>query len=463
LNVFGPVGSITPEMLAFVGTNLYDTGYNEQKVFSANLSGNPWELPAGDVGLAFGYEYRDESAADIPDPQTVLGNTTGSARAVTRGSYSSHEAYAELGLPLLSGKPMAEELSLDMGTRWVHFSNFDTEWLVEVGIHYQPVTELQFRAAYTEAFRAPNVRELFGGSSQSNPIVQDPCADFSQLDPVAIERCIEQGVPADGSFTQNGQETPVLGGGNSDLGPELADTFSIGMTWSPEKLPGLVVSVDYYNIKIKDGIHALGPNNILDQCLKTGDEQFCGRIQRNAEGAITEVNAQLQNIATETAKGIDLDASYAHGGWGGGFQHRLLLSYVDERDLVAFDGAEPFVGAGQFDMDTYGAIPRWRGQYSLTWTRGPWQAGYQAQWIGSLEESGGELYPGTVNKISGQLYSDLFAGYSFNASAAVMAGIDNITNKTPPFFANADEANTDVSTYRLFGTMFWLRMNFWFQ
>lgn len=461
LNVFGPEGSITQEMLTFVGTDLYDTGYNEQKVFSANISGNPWQLPAGDVGLAFGYEYRDESAADIPDPQTVLGNTTGSARAITKGSYKSHEAYAELGLPIVSDAPMAKELSLDFGTRWVNFTNFDTEWLVEVGLHYQPVTELQFRAAYTQAFRAPNVRELFGGSSQSNPIVQDPCADFSQLDSVAIERCIEQGVPSDGSFTQNGQETPVVGGGNSDLGPELADTFSIGLTYTPEWLPGLTVSLDYFNVKIDDGIHALGPNNILDQCLITGQEQFCDKIERNEEGAITQVNAQLQNIATETAKGFDLDAQYTHPGLGGGFDHRLLLSYIGERDLVAFIGADPFVGAGQYDMDTYGAIPRWRGQYSLSWTHGQWQLGYQAQWIGSLEETGGELYPGTVNKIPGQIYQDLFVGYSFNHSAAVMAGVDNITNKTPPFFANADEANTDVSTYRLFGTTFWLRMNFW--
>ncbi len=461
LNVFGPVGSITQEMLEYVGTDLHDTGYNKQKVFSANVTGTPWEMPAGDVGLAFGYEYRDESAADFPDPQTVLGNTTGSARSVTQGSYDSHEIYAELGLPILSDAPMAKDLSLDFGTRWVNFSNFDTEWLVEVGLHYQPVDELQFRAAYTQAFRAPNVRELFGGGSQSNPIVQDPCADFSQLDPVAIERCVAQGVPADGSFTQNGQETPVLGGGNPDLGPELADTFSIGLTYNPQWLPEFIVSVDYFNIKIKDGIHALGANNILDQCLSTGQDQFCDRIERDDEGAITQIDAQLQNIATETAKGIDLDAQYTHTGLGGGFNHRLLLSYIGERDLVAFIGADPFVGAGQYDMDTYGAIPRWRGQYSLSWNHGPWQLGYQAQWIGSLEESGGELYPGTVNKIAGQIYQDLFAGYTFNQTAAVMAGIDNITNKTPPFFANADEANTDVSTYRLFGTTFWLRMNFW--
>jgi outer membrane receptor protein involved in Fe transport len=417
-------------------------------------------MPAGPVGLAFGYEYRDESAADFPDPQTVLGNTTGSARSATKGSYHSHEAYAELGLPILTDSPFAKDLSLDFGTRWVNFSNFDTEWLVEVGVHFQPVAGLQFRSAYTEAFRAPNVRELFGGMSQSNPIVEDPCADYSRLDYAAVERCVDQGVPADGSFKQNGQETPVVGGGNPDLGPELADTFSIGLTYNPRWLPGLEISLDYFNVKISNGIHALGANNILDQCLSTGQAQFCDRIERNEAGGISRVSAQLQNIATETAKGIDLDAHYTHQGWGGDFDHRVLASYIGERNLVAFTGAEPFAGAGEYDMDTYGSIPHWRGHYSLAWTRGRLQVGYQAQWIGSLEESGGELYPDTVNHIPGRIYQDVFASYTFPQGAEVTAGIDNFTHRTPPFFANADEANTDVSTYRLYGTMFWLRMKF---
>jgi outer membrane receptor protein involved in Fe transport len=446
-------------MLDFIGTDLYDTGYNDQKVFSANISGNPWAMPAGDVGLAFGYEYRDESAADIPDAQTVLGNTTGSARAITRGDYQSHEAYAELGIPLLTDAPMAQDLSLDFGARWVDFSNFDTEWVEEIGIHYQPVDDWQFRAAYTEAFRAPNVRELFGGVSQSNPIVEDPCADFSRLSPAEIERCVDQGVPPDGSFTQNGQETPVTGGGNPDLGPELADTFSVGFTWNPERWSGLLISMDYYSIEIDRGIAALSANDILEQCIRGGQDTFCDRIERNEEGGVSQVTAELQNLASETAEGIDFDAQFAHAGLNGNFGHRLLLSYIGERDVVAYEGAEPVFGAGEYAMGSIGAIPRWRGQYSLDWNRAAWRLGYQVQWIGSLQERGGELFPGTVNHISGQIYQDLFAGYDFKDAFAVTIGVDNVTDESPPFFVNADEANTDVSTYRLYGATFWLRVN----
>ena len=458
LNLFGGPGSISAAMLDYVGTDLLDTGYNEQTVFSANLSGNPVELPAGPLSTAFGYEYRDEEAADFPDPETVRGNTTGSARTETRGGFDSHELYAEAGIPLASDAPWAQSLDLDLGARWVRFSNFDSDTVWEAGLHYQPNEAWQLRLAYNQAFRAPNVRELFGGVVQSNPIVQDPCADFSQLDPVETERCVAQGVPADGSFDQSGQETPQLGGGNPELGPEEANTFIFGFTWESATLEGLRVSLDYYDIEIDNGILALGANTILEQCLATGEAAFCDRIQRDAEGNIRQVSAQLQNIATETARGVDAELHYAHPGFGGGFRHAAMLSYVGERDLVAFPGADPFAGAGGFDQDVFGAIPRWRGLYRIDWSNERWDLGYEAQWIGPVDESGGELWPGTVNAVSGQLYHDLSARFTVTPSFAVSGGVDNLTDEPPPFFANADEANTDVGTYRLLGRTYWLRL-----
>ena len=458
LNLFGGPGSIEGNMLDFVGTDLLDTGHNEQTVFGANLNGDLLALPAGALATAFGYEYREESGADYPDPQTVLGNTTGNARAVTRGRFRSNEIYAEAGIPLLAGAPGVQELALDLGARWVRFSNFDPDTVWEAGIHYRPNTAWQLRAAYNQAFRAPNVRELYGGFMQSNPIVEDPCADFSQLDPVQIERCVAQGVPADGRFEESGQETPQLGGGNPDLGPEQADTLILGFTWEPAAVESLRLSVDYYDIEIDNGIFALGAETLLGQCLATGEPSFCDRILRDAEGNIVQVSAQLQNIALETARGIDAELRFAHPVAGGNFRHYALLSYVAERDLVAFPGAAPFAGAGGFDPDVFGAIPRWRGLYQLTWAGERWELGYKAQWIGGVDESGGELYPGTVNPVSGQLYQDLFAGFLFSPSFNLSAGVDNLADRAPPFFANADEANTDVATYRLLGRSYWLRL-----
>lgn len=458
LNLFGGAGSITPDMLAWAGTTLNDSGYNEQTVFSANVTGSVLTLPAGDLALATGIEYREESATDRPDPQTVLGNTSGSARTPTSGSFDTREAYLEVGLPLLRDKPLAERLEMDLGVRFVDFSNFGNQNVFELGAFWQPVSSLQLRAAWSEAFRAPNVRELFGGFSQSNPIVEDPCARFDELTPIDIERCVAQGVPADGSFRQTGEETPQLSGGNTDLAPEEAEIVTAGLTWSAAAIPELVVSLDLYDIEIESGIAGLGANTILEQCLATGADAFCDRIQRGSDGAIDRVLARLQNLATETARGVDVDLRYAHSLGAGRVQHRALASYLDQRDIVAFPGAEPLTGAGGYDQDNFGAIPRWRGSYNLSWRGDQWSAGYALQWIGSLKESGGVVAPGTVNAIDDQLYHDVWARLRLGERLSVAAGIDNLTDEQPPFFGNADEANTDVSTYRLLGRGAWLRI-----
>ncbi|MGB0514831.1 MAG: TonB-dependent receptor domain-containing protein, partial [Wenzhouxiangellaceae bacterium] len=231
LNLFGPPGSITDAMLADIGADLDDSGFNEQTVFDANLSGDLLQLPAGMLALAAGVEWREERGADRPDPQSRAGNTTGAARAFTRGAFDAAEAYLELGVPLLADQALARRLDLDLGGRVVRFNNFGTESVFEVGLGWQPLERFSLRASWSEAFRAPNIGELFGGQAQANPIVLDPCADFGALSSIAIERCIAQGVPADGSFRQNGEETPELLGGNPGLKPERGEILTVGLGW----------------------------------------------------------------------------------------------------------------------------------------------------------------------------------------------------------------------------------------
>ncbi|MDX1625512.1 MAG: TonB-dependent receptor, partial [Wenzhouxiangellaceae bacterium] len=161
LNVFGGPGSITPEMLAYVGTTLRDSGFNEQTVFDANLAGDLLDLPAGPLAMAAGIEWREERALDRPDPESQAGNTTGNARALTRGSFESREAYLEFAVPLAADRPWARSLDLDLGARLVDFSNFGSDSVFEIGAGWRPTDTLSLRGAWSQAFRAPNVGELF--------------------------------------------------------------------------------------------------------------------------------------------------------------------------------------------------------------------------------------------------------------------------------------------------------------
>lgn len=452
LNLFGGPGSITPAMLDYVGTDLTDRGFNEQTVAELNLSGDLVALPAGPMAAAAGLQWRREQGADRPDPETRAGNTTGNARAATRGAFDSGEVYVELGIPL------TPRLELDLGARAVRFSNFGTEGVFETGAAWRPMPSLTISGQFAQAFRAPGIGELFGGQTQSNPIVLDPCARFDQRTPIEIERCIAQGVPADGSFDQTGEETPELAGGNPALEPERADLLTLGARWQIPWLDQARMRLDYYDITIDDGIGALGANTILGQCLATGADRFCDAIQRSDRGAIESIAATRQNLARESARGLDLELDWNHAAGVGRLNHRLLLSHVLQRRLTAFPGAEPLFGAGSHDPDRFGAIPAWRAVYALGWTGARFSAGYRAHWIDALRQTGGEVFPGTSNRVGSVVYHDLNLAWHPAPRWQVSAGIDNLTDVQPPFVANADAANTDLATYRALGTAFWLRL-----
>jgi outer membrane receptor protein involved in Fe transport len=451
LNVFGGAGSISDAMLGYVGADLMDTGFNEQRVVELNLLGDLATLPAGPLAAAFGFQYREEKGGETPDSQTRAGNTTGAARGATRGSFDAAEAYVEFGVPI------TPDLELDLGLRGVDFSNFGTDAVFETGLAWRATDRLTLSAQYSEAFRAPNIGELFGALSQANPIVIDPCARFDERTPDEIQRCIDQGVPADGSFDQSGEETPELSGGNPDLEPEQATIRTVGLAWRIPGLDSANLRIDAYDITIDNGIGALGAETVLNQCLATGAAVFCDAIERAPGGAITAISARLQNLAREETRGIDLEADWTVDAFGGRLGQRVLLAYVDERELVAFPGARPLFGAGGYDPDRFGAIPEWQGRYRADWKRDGWTLGYSAQWIDAIEERGGEVFPGTVNRAGSVLYHDLFAGLDLG-DWQLTAGVDNLTDVRPPFLANADEGNTDFGTYRLLGTTYWLRV-----
>lgn len=54
-------------------------------------------------------------------------------------------------------------------------------------------------------------------------------------------------------------------GGNPDLTPEQADTYTVGLVFTP--LEDLNVAIDYYDVKIEETITGIGASTILNTCL----------------------------------------------------------------------------------------------------------------------------------------------------------------------------------------------------
>jgi iron complex outermembrane receptor protein len=176
LNFFGGDGGITQAQLDYVTFNAHDNLGTTMRNYSANISGEIFDLPAGPVGLAAGFEYRQEEGYDDPDALIAAGNTTGNSRTATGGSFSLTEFYAEFALPILKDMPLAEDLEISVAMRASDYDTFGSTTNTKFGIRWQPFSDLLVRATFQEGFRAPNIAELYLGQSDSYPTLQDACS-----------------------------------------------------------------------------------------------------------------------------------------------------------------------------------------------------------------------------------------------------------------------------------------------
>src|SRR5690606_29068741 len=124
LNLFGGAGTITDEMLGYIQPILHDVSENKLKLYSANITGDVFELPAGPLGVAAGYETRELSGFYQPDALVVAGESNGVPSLPTSGEYDVDEFYLEANVPLLAGVTAVEQLDLSVAVRWFDYSTF---------------------------------------------------------------------------------------------------------------------------------------------------------------------------------------------------------------------------------------------------------------------------------------------------------------------------------------------------
>ena len=128
LNIFGGVGSITPDMLKWIQPVVRDRSQNELSLFTANLSSELFSLPAGPVSFATGFEYRKYEGWYQPDPLTVIGHYNGVPSQPTSGSYDVNEAYLELSVPIFADSSFGKKLDLSLAGRYSDYSTFGGEF-----------------------------------------------------------------------------------------------------------------------------------------------------------------------------------------------------------------------------------------------------------------------------------------------------------------------------------------------
>jgi iron complex outermembrane receptor protein len=489
LNLFGGQGAngqgtITPAMLRYIQPITKDTSKNSLQQFSANLTGDVLELPAGPLAFAAGYEHREYDGSFTPDSLKISGESNDVLAQATSGSYDVNEYFVEFNVPLLADLPLVEQLDLSIAGRYSDYSTFGGETTGKAGLRWQWSEEFLLRATYAEGFRAPSIGELFGSATRFDAVLNDPCSNN------VTANCTALGVPA--GYEQINPQISVTTGGNSALEPESADSTSAGFVYSPNWVEGvfgtqkLDLEVTYFKHQVDGAIRAIDAQDQLNRCVASGDRTslFCQGISRTPSGQIDSFANRLVNIGRIDTDGYDLKLNWTgpDTDWG-----RIDLSwentFVNDYKAVAL-GAEQPQREGREVND--GAIPEWQSNLRLGWTYGDWSAGWTVRHIDAVTEACSDFRDGTSlsltalglcsnpntadnslseNELGSTTYHDLQVSWRNPLGMeglGLTVGVNNVTDKDPPICLSCSLNGYDAGTYDIPGQFWYVQANYKF-
>ncbi len=469
VNIFGGAGSITADQLAYITYTERNRSAQELQDYTANLSGDLFELPGGPVGFAMGYEHRYQAGSYDPDPITAAGLSSDIPSLPARGSYNSDEVYGELRVPLLKEVPFFYALSLDGAVRYSDFSRSGTSTTYTGSGTWKPVRDLLFRASYATGFRAPAIGELFGAASRADAPIDDPCTNVPGS-PFALNtgsvraNCIANGVPANGSYQEpNGGQLSVLTGGNLALKPEKSRTLLFGGVYSPAWARSgsfasqLSLEVNYYDIVVNNAIAPVDAQLTLNRCAFGGDALSCGSITRTPNGLISRIGAQLQNIGSIRTRGIDVTANYRTpetglGRFGLQLNGNFLMKYSETFPAQVGFTTTNYLGTTRGFPDQ--SYPRFKGNGTLDWVLGAFTGSFTGRYIDAVREADG-------TKLNSRFYGDVQLGYAFfDRRMALTVGVNNVFNQDPPACFSCTGPNYDPTTYDVPGQFGYVRISY---
>ena len=428
------------------------------------VTGELWTLPGGTIDVAAGLEWRRESG-DVTHSATVqAGHSGGNFAEPTEGDFSVWEFFAEFHAPLIANRRFAQELSLEAALRYSDYNTVGSEATYKLALHWAPGNDLHFRGVIATGFRAPNILESFGGTSDTFPTVADPCntaADLYQDNATVRENCASQGIPA--NYVQNASQLKISAGGNSELKPETSDSFSAGLVWTPDEIDNLSLSIDYYDVQVDDAINTPDPVNVILTCYTTPNlaAPECDRISRGSSGTITRFDLLNENLARLETSGINLRASYIlstdFGDVSFSGNVNWLNEYVETSDSGAVSDRTDMVAGNVSDWAGY---PEWRSNLSLAFSRNNWTIGGSWRYIDSMDVFDTIEFDNIHKSVNAVHYFDLFGNYRGDV-IDVTIGAENITDKSPPYVP--DVALNTSSIYDYLGRFYYVRLKLGFN
>lgn len=415
-----------------------------QKVFGGSIVSDTsefFELQGGAIEFAAGFEYREESSEGTTDEFTKSGFLANAATPDSFGEYDVTEFFAELKLPLLEGKFLAEELTLDAAFRTADYSHAGRADAWKVGLIYSPIEELRIRSTYGFAVRAPNITEAFSPVSPGFANISDPC-DTSRTgnDPDRAANCAAQGIAS--SFVANDNVSiDLLSGGNDQLVSEESTSLTAGIVWTPDYIEGFSIAADFYDIVIDDAITFIGAQDVIDNCVDaTGgpDASFCSQIDRNSTtNDIELVRSGYLNAAALETQGVEFTLAYRTDlnfvSLPGDLKVNLIGNKLLELQQFDFQDRPDEINVEKGEIGDPSLQLRLSAVYSYDDLDVSWTSRYIDR-SARFDVSPGadipeDISPAYVGSITTH---DLSSAYKLNDTFSFNVGVRNLFDKTPP-------------------------------
>ena len=411
INLFGN-GTPSAAAIGYVtGQSRIESEY-EQKIAAANVHGEPFSTWAGPVAIAFGAEYRDERQDVTADAVAAAGGFETSNAIPFSGGFDVKEGYAEAVVPLARDVTFLHSLDVNGAVRVADYSTAGTQTTWKVGGVWEPFDGLRFRTSRSRDIRAPAVFELYSNGAITNL--------------AAVVNGVAANIPQNSTI------------GNRALTPEKADTFTIGGVIEPRgAFSGLSVSVDYFNIYLKNAITTVAAATAGPLCT-LGQSYFCS-LFTFAGNTPTAFRSNYINAASLRTNGIDIVGSYRlpldrlNDGWGGTFTVSFNGTYTFNYDSNLGNGSTTIDYAG--DNSNVG-VAKFRSNTSLTYERGGFSLTGQVLTLssGAIDRTAG-LSPATsinINRVPRVAYVNLQVSQAVGERFRLFGGVNNLLDRDPP-------------------------------
>lgn len=436
LNPFGQ-GNVDPAALAYVRGTQQTFITNKLDAAAVELQGDLVQLWAGPLTVAIGGESRWESQrqtrSDLSRATPPVFGPLSLYTSDTSGRFNVQEGYGEVALPLLD---VTDRLKVDFNgaARYSDYSTTGGIWSWKLGGTARLFDSLLLRTTRSRDIRSADIAELYSVRAINiGPLVDQDTAGRT-------------GTPG---YNANPQTVTTYSGGNPDLQPEVAQSFTAGGSFSPTFFRGFSVSVDYYRIKVNGYVATLSGTLLTLSCAN-GNAASCAQVVRDDTGTVTTVFTNNQNIASLLTRGLDLEASYATPlsrlglNVPGSLRLRALATHVDT--FTFNNGLTSVDTAGDVGDAVQRAVPKWRANFSLSYQGDAFGLDARVRYIGG----GAYNHLNTTlvnNHINGRTYLDIGAQVKVASRFSLFANVNNVTDRDPPLITTGSPLYDIVGRY----------------